>query len=44
MRSITLGLRLGGVIDATLPGVDPTDVVIRHDLRRLTGPSEEPSA
>ena len=32
-RSIALGLRLGGVqIDA--PGVDPGDVVIRHDLRR----------
>jgi RimJ/RimL family protein N-acetyltransferase len=31
-RSIALGLRLGGVIDPTLPGVDPTDVVIRHDL------------
>lgn len=33
-RSIALGLRLGGVIDTTLPGIDPTDVVIRHDLRR----------
>ena len=33
-RSIALGLRLGGVIDPTLPGIDPTDVVIRHDLRR----------
>ncbi len=43
-RSIALGLRLGGVIDETLPGVDPTDVVIRHDLRRLTGPAEEPAA
>jgi RimJ/RimL family protein N-acetyltransferase len=32
-RSIALGLRLGGVIDPTLPGIDPTDVVIRHDLR-----------
>lgn len=32
-RSIALGLRLGGVIDASLPGVDPGDVVIRHDLR-----------
>lgn len=31
-RSIALGLRLGGVIDPTLPGVDPGDVVIRHDL------------
>lgn len=33
-RSIALGLRLGGVIDATLPGIDPGDVVIRHDLVR----------
>jgi RimJ/RimL family protein N-acetyltransferase len=32
-RSIALGLRLGGVVDTTLPGIDPTDVVIRHDLR-----------
>lgn len=32
-RSIALGLRLGGAIDATLPGIDPWDVVIRHDLR-----------
>jgi RimJ/RimL family protein N-acetyltransferase len=33
-RSIALGLRLGGqIVDA--PGVDPTDVVIRHDLRRM---------
>jgi RimJ/RimL family protein N-acetyltransferase len=32
-RSVALGLRLGGVIDPTLPGVDPGDVVIRHDLR-----------
>lgn len=32
-RSIALGLRLGGVIDPTLPGIDPWDVVIRHDLR-----------
>jgi RimJ/RimL family protein N-acetyltransferase len=31
-RSIALGLRLGGVIDPSLPGIDPTDVVIRHDL------------
>ena len=31
-RSIALGLRLGGVI-VDAPGVDPTDVVIRHDLR-----------
>ncbi len=31
-RSIALGLRLGGVI-ADVPGDDPTDVVIRHDLR-----------
>jgi RimJ/RimL family protein N-acetyltransferase len=34
-RSIALGLRLGGVIDASLPGIDPGDVVIRHDLRGL---------
>ncbi len=33
-RSIALGLRLGGVLDPTLPGIDPGDVVIRHDLRR----------
>ncbi|MGL4238743.1 GNAT family N-acetyltransferase [Tabrizicola sp.] len=33
-RSIALGLRLGGVIDPSLPGIDPGDVVIRHDLRR----------
>ena len=32
-RSIALGLRLGGVIDASLPGADDGDVVIRHDLR-----------
>lgn len=32
-RSIALGLRLGGVVDPTLPGIDPGDVVIRHDLR-----------
>lgn len=32
-RSIALGLRLGGVVDASLPGIDPWDVVIRHDLR-----------
>lgn len=33
-RSIALGLRLGGVIDPSLPGIDPGDVVIRHDLKR----------
>ncbi len=33
-RSVALALRLGGVIDQSLPGVDPGDVVIRHDLRR----------
>ena len=33
-RSIALGLRLGGVI-VQAPGADPTDVVIRHDLRGL---------
>jgi RimJ/RimL family protein N-acetyltransferase len=32
-RSIALALRLGGVIDPSLPGVDGGDVVIRHDLR-----------
>lgn len=32
-RSIALGRRLGGVIDPSLPGIDPGDVVIRHDLR-----------
>jgi RimJ/RimL family protein N-acetyltransferase len=31
-RSIALGLRLGGVVDPTLPGIDADDVVIRHDL------------
>lgn len=31
-RSINLGLRLGGVIDPTLPGIDAGDIVIRHDL------------
>jgi RimJ/RimL family protein N-acetyltransferase len=34
-RSIAVGLRLGGVIDTDLPGVDPGDVVIRHDLGAL---------
>lgn len=33
-RSIALGRRLGGVIDPALPGTDPGDMVIRHDLRR----------
>ncbi len=33
-RSIALGLRLGG-IQVDVPGCDPTDVVIRHDLRGL---------
>lgn len=33
-RSIALGLRLGGVIDETLPKAEPVDVVIRHDLVR----------
>lgn len=31
-RSIALGLRLGGTV-VQAPGSDPTDVVIRHDLR-----------
>ncbi len=34
-RSIALALRLGGVDDPSLPGIDPGDVVIRHDLRGL---------
>jgi len=34
-RSIALGRRLGGVIDPTIPGTDPGDVVIVHDLRGL---------
>lgn len=42
-RSIALGRRLGGVV-TDAPGSDPTDVVIRHDLRRLAGPSEEHAA
>ena len=33
-RSIALGQRLGGVMTEA-PGSDPTDVVIRHDLRGL---------
>ena len=33
VRSIALALRLGGIIDPTLPGQDATDVVIRHNLR-----------
>lgn len=32
VRSVALALRLGGVVDASLPGTSPTDVVIRHDL------------
>lgn len=34
-RSIALGLRLGGRIDTSRPGIDPGDVVIVHDLRGL---------
>lgn len=34
-RSIALGLRLGGRIDATRAGIDLGDVVIVHDLRGL---------
>lgn len=34
-RSIALGLRLGGRIDASRPGIDAGDVVIVHDLRAL---------
>ena len=33
-RSIALALRLGGT-RVSAPGADPTDVVIRHDLRGL---------
>jgi RimJ/RimL family protein N-acetyltransferase len=32
-RSIALGLRLGGRIDPSRPGIDPGDVVIVHDLK-----------
>ncbi len=32
-RSVALGLRLGGRIDAARRGIDPGDVVIVHDLR-----------
>ncbi|MCB1390497.1 MAG: GNAT family N-acetyltransferase [Rhodobacteraceae bacterium] len=32
-RSIATALRLGGRIDPMRPGVDPTDVVVVHDLR-----------
>ena len=35
VRSMALGMRLGGVIDLPLPGIDPGDVVIRHDLGSL---------
>jgi RimJ/RimL family protein N-acetyltransferase len=31
-RSIATALRIGGTIDPALPGIDPGDVVIRHDL------------
>jgi RimJ/RimL family protein N-acetyltransferase len=34
-RSIALGLRLGGRVDASRPGIDAGDVVIVHDLRGL---------
>jgi len=34
-RSIALGLRLGGRVDPARPGIDPEDVVIVHDLRRI---------
>ena len=33
IRSIALGLRLGGRIDPSQPGIDAGDVVIVHDLR-----------
>ena len=32
-RSIALALRLGGILDTTLPGSSESDVVIRHDLQ-----------
>ena len=35
VRSIALGLRLGGVTDLARRGIDDGDVVIVHDLRRL---------
>jgi RimJ/RimL family protein N-acetyltransferase len=35
VRSIALGLRMGGVIDPTRAGTDPGDVVVVHDLRGL---------
>lgn len=31
-RSIATARRIGGIFDPTLPGVDPGDVVYRHDL------------
>jgi len=31
-RSLVLARRLGGVVDPDLPGIDPGDVVFRHDL------------
>lgn len=34
-RSIALGLRLGGRIDPSRPGIDAGDVVIVHDLRGM---------
>jgi len=34
-RSLALAHRLGGVIDPTLAGTEPGDVVVCHDLRRL---------
>lgn len=34
-RSVALGLRLGGRIDAARPGIDVGDVVIVHDLRGM---------
>lgn len=32
LRSIATAPRIGGVIDPALPGIDPGDVAVRHDL------------
>ncbi len=40
-RSIATAERIGGHIDPTLPGVDPGDVVVRHDLG--SSPAERPA-
>jgi len=39
-RSIALGLRLGGAVEPGARGTDPGDVVVVHDLSKLTaGPA-----